>query len=326
MEDIIVVRNLKKVFRVHQKEKEGVLYAIKSLFKRKFQIVPAINGIDLTVQKGEIRGLIGPNGAGKSTTIKILSGILFPSEGDVKVMDYIPWRQREEYVKQIGVVFGQKTQLIWELPAIDTFSINQEMYQIPIKKYKENIEYFKELLNIAEIIQRPVRQLSLGEKMKCELVCALLHEPPLVFLDEPTIGLDVISKDIIRNFVKRVNKEKQTTFIITTHDLDDIENLCNNITIINHGTLVYNDSLDNLKSSFGQKKVFTFQFSEKINPDVLKDYNVIHFEPLSAKIEIDVSGTEIQKEISRMFRTLPVKDLEMHNIDVETLIKDYFIS
>ncbi len=324
MESIIDIRNLKKIFKVHQKEKEGFLYAVKSLFKRKYNMVPAINGIDLSIKKGEIHGLIGPNGAGKSTTIKILSGILFPTEGDVSVMGYIPWRQRVNYVKKIGVVFGQKTQLVWELPAIDTFAINQEIYQIPVKKYRENVEYFKELLSVQEVIQRPVRQLSLGEKMKCELICALLHEPPLVFLDEPTIGLDLLSKDIIRNFIKKVNREKGTTFIITTHDLDDIENLCEKITIINHGKIVYNGFLNDLKSNFGQKKIFNVQFSEPVNHDLLKVYNVIESKPLSAKIEIDLACSNIQKEISKLFQLLPLSDMEMHNIDIETLIKDYF--
>lgn len=324
MEKIISIRGLRKSFKVHKKEKGGLLYSVISLFNRKYQIVNAVSNIDLTVNKGEIRGLIGPNGAGKSTTVKILSGILYPDEGEVQVMGYIPWKQREEYVRNIGVVFGQKNQLILDLPAIDTYLINREMYKIPAKKFNENIEYFKDLLDIAEVIQRPVRQLSLGEKMKCELVCALLHEPKLVYLDEPTIGLDIISKDNIRNFIKKVNAEKQTTFIITTHDMSDIENLCNNITIINHGSIVYDDSITNLKSFYSKKKLIDLLFSRPIEMEILNGYKVVNFNSISAKIEIDLSNKDLQEEVRRLLQLLPVQDMNMHGIEIETLIKQIY--
>jgi ABC-2 type transport system ATP-binding protein len=251
---IIRVSGLKKVFKVNQREKAGLLASLSTIFKREYKYVHAVDGIDFQVNQGEIRGLIGPNGAGKSTTIKMLCGILFPSEGEVQVMGYTPWLERAEYVRHIGAVFGQKSQLIWELPAIDTFSFNKEMYHIPEKKFRENVEYFKALLNIGDVIKKPVRQLSLGERMKCELVCAMLHEPQLVYLDEPTIGLDIISKEIIRNFIKKANQDKKVTFIITTHDLDDIANLCESITIINYGKIVFNDSLEKLSTFFSNKK------------------------------------------------------------------------
>ncbi len=198
------------------------------------------------------------------------------------------------------------------------------MYKIPIKKYNDNIEYFASLLNLGEVMQKPVRQLSLGEKMKCELVCAMLHEPPLVYLDEPTIGLDIISKDTIRNFIKKVNIERQTTFIITTHDLNDIENLCQNITIINHGKIVYNDSLQKLKSHFSNSKIVEIRFSEPVNREYLKDFNVVLYEPLTAKLEIEMTDTDIQSEIFKIFNTLPVQDIDMHNIDIETVIKQIY--
>lgn len=323
MEHIISVKDLRKTFKVYKKEK-GFIKSVRSLFKRKHHIVNAVNKIDFTIKKGEIRALIGPNGAGKSTTIKMLSGILYPDTGEVEVMGLNPWKQRKEYVRNIGVVFGQKSQLIMDLPAIDTYLINREMYKIPRKQFTENLEYFKKILGISEIIQKPVRQLSLGEKMKCELVCAFLHDPKLVYLDEPTIGLDIISKDIIRDFIKEVNRDKQTTFIITTHDMDDIENLCNNITVINHGSIVYDNSISNLKSFYTQKKMINFNFIKPINRSVLDEYTIIDFKPLSATVEIDLAGKDFEKEIQKLFSLLPVQDMNIHGVDITTLIKQIY--
>ena len=198
MENIIEVKDLKKIFSIHYRDKASLLIAFKSLFKRQMKTIIAIDKITFTIKKGDIHALIGPNGAGKSTIIKILSGILFPTEGIVSVMGLTPWENREKYVKNIGVHFGQKTQLTWELPALDTFAMNKMLYKIPDKKYKKNLDYLITIFGIEELVQKPVRNLSLGERMKCELVSTLLHEPQLVFLDEPTIGLDIVSKNIIR--------------------------------------------------------------------------------------------------------------------------------
>ncbi len=324
MENIITVKGLKKEFKVPQKSKEGFIASAKSLFKREFKMVTAVDGIDLEIGKGEIRALIGPNGAGKSTTIKMLSGILYPTEGEIKVMGYTPWLQREQYVRQIGVVLGQKSQLIWELPAIDTYLLNREMYRIPEQRFRENIEYFKQLLNLEELLKKPVRQLSLGERMKCELVCAMLHDPQLVYLDEPTIGLDILAKDSIRGFIKQINKDKNITFILTTHDLDDIMNLCENITIINKGIIVYNDSLDNLKSFFSNKKTVEIKFSERINRERLNGFNVLSFEPLEATVEVNLSKNNLQDEVYKIFGTLPVNDINIGSIGIEEVIKQIY--
>lgn len=325
-ENIISVTGLKKVYKVHQREKEGLLAALKSLVKREFKYVTAVDNIDFQVNTGEIRALIGPNGAGKSTTIKMLCGILHPTEGEVRVMNYIPWRDREEYVGNIGAVFGQKSQLIWELPAIDTFALSKEMYRIPERKYRDNLEYFKELLQIGEVIQKPVRQLSLGERMKCELVCALLHDPQLVYLDEPTIGLDIISKDIIRNFIKKANRDKGITFIITTHDLDDIENLCEKITIINYGKIVFDDSLVKLTTYFSNKKLIEVKFREQVGPEKLKDFQVVKADSFSADIEVDLAGKDLQSEVSKILGALPVHDINISNIAIEDVIKQIYSS
>jgi ABC-2 type transport system ATP-binding protein len=323
-ESIIKVSGLRKEFKVHQR-KDGLLSSVRSLFHREYKSIFAIDNVDLDVKKGEIRGLIGPNGAGKSTTIKVLSGILHPSEGSVNVMGYIPWKQREAYVRNIGVVFGQKSQLWWDLPPLDTFALNKEMYGIPEKTYRNNIDYFVELLNIQEVVTKPVRQLSLGERMKCELVSALLHEPPLIFLDEPTIGLDIISKDTIRTFIKQLNKDKQTTFIITTHDMEDLENICDNVTIINKGNVVYNDALKKLSSLYSGKKIVDLTFSEPIKREQLNDFIVLEFKHLTASIEVNLSDSDIKSEIFRIMTALPtVHDINMNNISIESIIKEIY--
>ena len=321
---IINIDGLKKEFKVHKRTKTGVLSALKSIIHREYNIVTAVKDLDLKIKPGEIRGLIGPNGAGKSTTIKILSGILYPSEGTVDVMGFTPWAQREEYVKKIGVVFGQKTQLWWDLPAIDTFALNKHMYKIPDDVFKKNIDYFAELLNIGDVITKPVRQLSLGERMKCEFVCALLHEPPLVYLDEPTIGLDIISKEAIRSFIKMVNKDKGMTFIVTTHDLSDIEDLCENVSIINNGTIVFDDSIDKLKCYFSDKKIIEVKFSKHVNESLLRDFKVISGGPFHANIEIETVGTSLRDEISKIFYELPVQDINVNNINIEEVIKHIY--
>ncbi|MBU0461274.1 MAG: ATP-binding cassette domain-containing protein, partial [Nanoarchaeota archaeon] len=235
---VIEVKNLKKVYKTH-KRGEGLLNAFKSIIKRKFEYKHALKGVSFKIDEGEIVGLIGPNGAGKSTTIKALSGILFPTSGTVKVLNYVPWENRVKYVANIGVVFGQKHQLVWDLPPIDTFALNKDIYNIPEADFRRRENHMIELLNLKDVVTTPARDLSLGERMKCQLIAALLHNPKLVFLDEPSIGLDVIAKDLMRDFIVDINKREKTTFIITTHDMQDIERLCKRVIIINHGEIVY---------------------------------------------------------------------------------------
>ncbi len=323
-ENIIEVKNLTRTFKVYKKEKAGLKYSLKSLFNRKYDEVLAVNNIDLTIKKGEIRGLIGPNGAGKSTTLKILSGVLYPTTGEVSVMGFQPWIHREKYVKKIGVVFGQKSQLVWDLPALDTFSLNKVMYDIPDEIYDKNIKYFTKLLGLEEVVKKPVRQLSLGERMKCEIVCAMLHEPQLIFLDEPTIGLDLISKETLRNFIKKVNKEKKTTFILTTHDIDDIENMCDNVSIINNGTIVFNDTLEKIQTYYSKRKIVKVKFLNPIMPKMMADFNVIKSDSLSAEIEINLEEMDIKKAVYMIFDKLPIQDIDITNIQIEEVIKELY--
>ena len=324
MDELIIdARGLKQVFKVSKRDKTSLVTSLQSLFAPRFVNIEAVSGIDFAVKKGEIRGLIGPNGAGKSTTIKILSGVLFPTAGEVRVMEYTPWLEREEYLRNIGVVFGQKTQLWWDLPPIDTFSLNQKMYRIPKALYHDNLEYFKDLLGIGEVITRPTRQLSLGERMKCDLVCAMLHEPKVVFLDEPTIGLDLLSKEAIREFIKQTNRHKNITFILTTHDLADIEDLCENMTVINKGIVVYNGTLRDMKTMISNKKIVEIKFNKPVTPEMLAAFRTASLTPMNAVIDIE-PGQDIQAELAKIIGSLPVQDININDISIEEVIKQIY--
>jgi ABC-2 type transport system ATP-binding protein len=321
MKDIIIVNELKKHFHTFRKE-AGLLSSVKSLIKRDYVVVKALDGISFTVRKGEIRGFIGPNGAGKSTTIKILSGILFPTGGSVTVNNFRPWNDREKYVRNIGVVFGQKQQLAVDLPAVDTFELNKALYQIPDAKFKKNLNYFVKLFELKEIVRRPVRQLSLGEKMKCELISSLLHDPDVVFLDEPTIGLDILSKEKIRLFIRQVNKDKGITFLLTTHDLDDIENLCENVLIINKGKIVFNDKLKILKDDLLQTKILEVKFRDKVsNYKAPEGIKIVSQNGIELKLEVDRKQHAVEKVINYLLKNYSIIDLNVSNPEIETVIK-----
>jgi len=325
--NIIQVKNLKKQFRTFKKE-AGLMQTIKSLINREYVTVDALAGVSFNVRKGEIRGFIGPNGAGKSTTIKILSGILYPNFGEVNVNNYEPWSNREKYVKTIGVVFGQKQQLSLDLPAVDTFQLNKTLYEIPESNFKKNLDHYVKLMDLTEIIKRPVRQLSLGEKMKCELISSLLHDPVVVFLDEPTIGLDLISKEKIRNFIKQINKEKGTTFLLTTHDLDDIENLCENILILNKGRIVFDGELSALKDQVIKTKILDIKFREKVKDygNVPEGIKILHEDNYSIKLEVDRNKHEIEKVLSYIIKHYPLMDINVSSPEIETIIKRIYES
>ena len=253
METIIEVKDIKKYYKVAKRE-QGLFAAITNLFHRKYEIKKAVDDISFSIKKGEIVGFIGPNGAGKSTTIKMLSGILYPDEGDVKINGYIPYKQRKQYVKNIGVVFGQKSQLHWDLPLIESFELMKYIYKIPQDVYEENLHKFTRLLDMEDFINQPVRQLSLGQRMRGDIVAALLHSPEIVFFDEPTIGLDVVAKEKIREFVKYMNETEQTTIIFTTHDMQDIEKVCERLIIIDAGNKIYDGSIEEIKSKYANTK------------------------------------------------------------------------
>lgn len=268
---IIEAKNLTKDFKIY-KRNSGFISTMKSLFKREFEIKKAVDDVSFSLKKGELVGYVGPNGAGKSTTIKMLTGILYPTSGEVLVNGIIPHKNRKENAMSIGVVFGQRSQLYWDLPMIDTFDLYKKMYKIDDKTFKHNVEFFTEILDMGEFLERPVRQLSLGQKMKAEFSVALLHNPDILYLDEPTIGLDVLAKKRIREFIKQINKERQTTVILTTHDMDDIEQICDRLILIDKGKIVYDGILNEFRTRFSEECVIEFVCEQnkdednKVNP------------------------------------------------------------
>ena len=266
---LINVSNITKTFKSSLRN-SGLSEAIKSFFKRKYQYIDAVKDISFEIEEGEIVGYIGPNGAGKSTTIKMLSGILVPTSGSITVDGLNPTKNRREYVSRIGVVFGQKSQLTWDIPAEDTFDLLRDIYKIDNKEYQKTKDYLVKLLNIEEIIKKPVRTLSLGERMRCEIAVSLLHKPKILFLDEPTIGLDAISKKIVRNFIKKINKENKVTIILTTHDMSDIEALAKRIILIGNGRILYDGEIKKLKNKYGSYKNIKLFNKDKITNIKLK--------------------------------------------------------
>ena len=255
---MIEVKHITKEYKVVKRE-SGLHNAVKALFSRKYDKVRALNDISFKIDDGEIIGYIGPNGAGKSTTIKILCGILTPEKGHCIVDGYVPWKDRKNYVKNIGVVFGQRSQLWWDIPIIDSFELLKDIYGIDSRTYKQNVSELSQRLNLETILKTPTRNLSLGQRMRCEIVASLLHNPKILFLDEPTIGLDAVSKLIVRDFIKEINAEKRTTVILTTHDMQDIQALTQRVMLIGKGQILLDGSLEELKKRVSDRKQITIK-------------------------------------------------------------------
>lgn len=261
MPPIISVADLHKDFKVFRHH-QGALGAIRNLLTREHRLVKAVDGITFTIQPGELVGYLGPNGAGKSTTLKILTGILAPSSGEVRVSGRVPWRERRAHVARIGAVFGQRNTLWWDLPVVESLDLLRHIYRIPADRYRQNLSTFCDLLGLDEFLLTPVRSLSLGQLMRANLAAALLHDPDILFLDEPTIGLDVVAKDRIRQFIQRVNRQRGATVILTTHDLSDVEKLCERVMIIDHGKLLFDGQLETLRQRFGGERALVVDFAE----------------------------------------------------------------
>ncbi len=313
----IKVENLVKSYTTY-KRGSGFKETIKSFFKREKVNINAVDGISFEIEKGTICGILGPNGAGKSTTIKMLCGALYPTSGAIDVMGYSPARDRVKYVQKIGAVFGQKSQLIWDIPPVDSFAMNKAIYGISDEDYKKRLSEMTELFDVEEVIHKPTRVLSLGERMKCEFIMAMLHSPEIVFLDEPTIGLDVIAKNKIREVVSEMNR-KGTTFILTTHDLEDVEQLADNVIIINHGKKVFDDSLASLKNALGSKKIVTLTLTNPYNGDEIGGAKIISRDGADISIEVDTEKQEITDFLKTLteyvdFRDISVKELPMDMI------------
>ncbi len=315
---IIEVNNISKSFKVVKKE-SGVKASIKSFFKREYKVIEAVNNISFSIDEGEIVGYIGPNGAGKSTTIKILSGILTPNDGKCSINGFTPWLDRKNYVKQIGVVFGARSQLWWDIPAIDTFSLLKDIYDISDEDYNRVLNELIKELNLKDILNVPVRQLSLGQRMRLEIAASLIHEPKILFLDEPTIGLDAVSKQCVREFIKRINKEKHVTIILTTHDMSDIEALAKRIILIGKGRILYDGSLKKLKNKYSNKVNIDVVTKDKINIkkkgilESLKTMDGYHFVINSKELNI----SEFLNIISKKIR---IEDIEIESENTDDLI------
>lgn len=325
-DSIVHVKDLTKQFRVFAR-KEGVWGGIQNLFVRDYRELIAVNRVSFDIARGEIVGYIGANGAGKSTTIKMMTGILVPSGGSVLANGFVPYEQRTEYTRTIGVVFGQRTQLWWDIAVVESFNLLRKIYEIPERDFRNRLGYFSEILNIGAYLHTPVRKLSLGERMRCDLAASLLHNPPLLFLDEPTIGLDVLAKTNILQFLKQINTEFRTTIVLTTHDLADIEELCERIILIDRGEKLFDGTLAGLRSRFGGESRILFDLkAEADRPllDRLTADNGAHWsaiEPMRCQVSFDrqeIASAELIKQIVANF---DVKDIVVEEETIEEIVR-----
>ncbi len=317
---IITVSNLHKRFKV-LKHHRGALGALRNLFTREFTWVHAVDGISFTVQPGELVGYIGPNGAGKSTTIKMLTGLLVPTAGELRVQEQVPWKSRRSYVANIGVVFGQRTTLWWDLPVIESLNLLQYIYHIPEAVFRTNLDEFKVLLDLDPFLDTPVRALSLGQRMRADLCAALIHNPPLLFLDEPTIGLDVIAKERIRKFIQAVNRERGTTVILTTHDLNDVEKLCQRVMIIDHGKLLFDGALSALRNRFSTTRVLVVDMAEAYAEVGIEGARVIARENAQVTYQFDRNAITASELIGRLSARYRIRDLTVTKPAIEDTIR-----
>ena len=319
---IIEVKKLSKTFKVKLKEK-GIKGSIKSIFKPKYKIIKAVKNISFEVEKGEMIAFIGPNGAGKSTTIKMMTGILYPDSGSIKVIDYDPVKDRKKLAYNIGTVFGQKEQLWTHLTPYDNFKFFGAIYDIPESRIEKRIEELKQLFELDEFINTPVRNLSLGQRIRCEIVASLIHEPKVLFLDEPTIGLDPVVKENIRSLIKRMNKEFKTTIFLTSHDVGDIEKLCKRVIIINNGSVVLDDTMENLIYHYLNKKIVDAKMKEKVNLDDEEGITILKDKGYNLKIEVDTKKRSVADAI-KLLNPDNIIDINISNIPLEDIISNIY--
>lgn len=319
---IIEVKKLSKSFKVKLKEK-GLKGSLKSIIKPKYKEIKAVKDINFEVEKGEIIAFIGPNGAGKSTTIKMLTGILYPDKGDINVLGLNPTKDRKKLSYEIGTVFGQKEQLWMHLTPYDNFKFFGAVYNIPNYQVEKKIEELKKLFELEEFINTPVRNLSLGQRIRCEIVASLIHEPKILFLDEPTIGLDPVVKENIRTLIKRMNKEYKTTIFLTSHDTLDIEKLCKRVIIINNGGIVLDDTMDNLKYHYLNKKILEAKMKEKVNLENADGITILKDKGYNIKIEIDTTKKNISDAI-KLLNPDNIIDINISNIPLEEIISTIY--
>jgi len=326
---MITLQNINKTFRV-AKRQAGFKQAVKALFSREYEVIHALNDVSFSIKDGEMVGYIGPNGAGKSTTIKIMCGILTPESGQCSINGRTPWKERTNHSREIGVVFGQRSQLWWDVPVIDSFELIRDIYNIEIKTYKSNLDELTTLLELGEIIKTPARSLSLGQRMRCEIAASLLHNPKVLFLDEPTIGLDAVSKIAVRQFIKKLNAERGTTVILTTHDMQDIEALTERILLIGKGRILLDGNLEELKKRSSERKTLVVEYSGK-TPVIENDIGMTLAEEKEGRlvITLDPSVFPVSEAISYFASQTEILDISVSGISAEemaaALYKEYRI-
>jgi ABC-2 type transport system ATP-binding protein len=321
---IIETRDLRKVFR-SVKRTPGALGALRTLFSREYVERAAVEGVTMSLEAGELVGYIGPNGAGKSTTIKMLTGILVPTSGYVSVAGLVPYQERKRNARNIGVVFGQRSQLYWDLPLIESFELLRAIYSIPADRYKKNLADFTELLELDDFRNTPVRQLSLGQRMRGDFAAAMLHDPRIVFLDEPTIGLDVVAKESIRTFIARANAERGTTFILTTHDLADVERLCRRIVLIDQGRVIYDGAIERIKDQYGTHRTLVVEFSENYPTVAVEGAEFESRIGDLVRLRFDRRAISADQLIRRVTEAYCVSDVSIEEPELETIIRQIYV-
>jgi ABC-2 type transport system ATP-binding protein len=329
LETIISVEHLKKEFRVF-KRREGIKGGLINLFKRDYRNLTAVNDINFQIHRGEMVGYIGANGAGKSTTIKMMTGILVPTSGRIVANGYVPYNQRTAYTKTIGVVFGQRTQLWWDIAVVESFNLLKKIYGISDSDFKQRLDFFAEIMNLKAYLHTPVRKLSLGERMRCDLAASLLHNPPVLFLDEPTIGLDVLAKANILQFLQHINREFKTTILLTTHDLADIELLCERMIIIDKGELLFDGSLKELRRRFGGESKIQFDVKEALNKAILEKMSATNgakwrcTDDVRCIVSFDPNNVTSADLIKQIVNNFDVKDIEVQEEAIEDIVRHIY--
>jgi len=320
----VLVNNLTKTFKVRKHAQKGFAVGLRSFLFPTHYPLNAVNKISFALKKGEIVGFIGPNGAGKSTTLKILSGILYPDFGEIKVCGLDPQKQRKELSYKIGTIFGQKPQLWFHLPAIDTFNLFSRIYELDQKEYKKRLDYLVKRFEIEEIIHQPVRKLSLGQRMRCEFVLTLLHKPEVLFLDEPTIGMDITIKKTIRELIKKINREEKVTVILTSHDMGDVEDICERIIVINHGEIIYNDSLAKVKEKYVTKKIVRLETNKPLVFKEREGIRVLKKTEFELEAEIDTAKVSFSKLAAGFFEKNDIEDVTIEEPPIEDIIEKIY--
>jgi len=327
---IIEARDLVKDYRKRRRS-DGFAGSVRTLFSREYDLMHAVDGVSFSIETGEFVGYLGPNGAGKSTTIKMMTGVLVPTSGQITVGGLVPWRDRERNALQIGVVFGQRSQLWWDLPLIDSFRLIAKLYRMPHKLFQRNLDQFIDLLDMASFLNQPVRQLSLGQRMRGDLAASMLYEPPILYLDEPTIGLDVIAKDRMRRFVAEMNASSATTIVLTTHDLADVEQLCHRIILIDHGRVLYDGGVEQLKAAYAPHRVLTIQLAPdaegripEIRGDDVLGAELVDQEGDTVRLRFETGVTPVQALIAAVNDRYPVRDLSIDDPDLEDVVRDLY--